>query len=48
MSRYRRVCDQAVDSLVFLLRLKLPFEVNSEKLYSASERKTIQDLAKTA
>jgi hypothetical protein len=48
MPRYRRVCDQAVDTLVFLLRLKAPFEVNPEKIYSGSERKKIQDLAKTA
>ncbi len=36
-SRYRRVCDQAVDSVIYLLELEPPFEINVTKIYSDSE-----------
>ena len=34
---YRRVCDQAVDTLVYLLKISLPFETGPEKIYSDEE-----------
>ena len=43
--RFRRVCDQAVDTLVALLKLKVPFETNVEKIYSDAE---INQVAKVA
>jgi hypothetical protein len=39
--RFRRVCDQAVDTLVALLKLKAPFETNLEKIYSDAEINTV-------
>lgn len=44
--RFRRVCDQAVDTLIALLKLKVPFEAGVDKNYSAPERKTVSDMAK--
>ena len=35
--RFRRVCDQAVDTLTFLLKLTPPFPVAAEKIYSKAE-----------
>jgi hypothetical protein len=35
--RYRRVCDQAVDTLVAVLKLAVSFEASEEKTYSDSE-----------
>jgi HEAT repeat protein len=34
MPRYRRVCDQAVDTLIALLRPKVTFETSVETIYS--------------
>lgn len=47
MSRYRRVCDQAVDTLVHLSQLQISFSIGPEKIYSEQERQQIQSLAKT-
>lgn len=44
--KFRRVCDQAVDTLVHILNLKPPFETNLEKIYSEEELKKIVELAK--
>lgn len=35
--KYRRVCDQAVDTIVFLLRLSVTFQVSKEKIYDDRE-----------
>jgi HEAT repeat protein len=35
--RFRRVCDQAVDTLTFLLKLNPPFHVAPERIYSKEE-----------
>lgn len=43
--QYRRVCDQAVDTLVYLLKLTPPFETNIEKIYSDAELMEIGKLA---
>jgi len=45
--QFRRVCDQAVDTLVHLLELtpKVKFETNVEKIYSPEELAAIADLA---
>jgi HEAT repeat protein len=45
MPRYRRVCDQAVDTLVALLQLKVPFEVGSETVYADDALTTVSRLA---
>jgi hypothetical protein len=45
--RYRRVCDQAVDTLIHLSRLQISFPIGPEKIYSEQERQQIQSLAKT-
>ena len=37
MPRYRRVCDQAVDTLVSLLQAKTSFPVGADKVYSDEE-----------
>ncbi len=42
--KFRRVCDQAVDTLVHLLKLKVPFETDLEKIYSDTEINTIAKL----
>jgi HEAT repeat protein len=34
---YRRVCDQAVDTIVFLLKLPVSFEVSSDIIYTDRE-----------
>jgi len=31
--RFRRVCDQALDTVVYLQKLAVPFEVNAEQIY---------------
>ncbi len=43
--RYRRVCDQAVDTLVYLLKLKPSFETGAGKIYSHGELTEIGKLA---
>lgn len=43
--RYRRVCDQAVDTLVYLLKLKPSFETAVEKIYSHGELAEIEKLS---
>lgn len=43
--RYRRVCDQAVDTVVHLMKLKPPFEVNLERIYSEDEIQKTQKLS---
>jgi hypothetical protein len=35
--RFRRVCDQAVDTLVYLMKLSLPFETSVETIYTDDE-----------
>jgi len=35
--RYRRVCDQALDTLVFLLKLQVRFVVNAEQIYGDAQ-----------
>ncbi len=42
--RYRRVCDQAVDTLVHLLKLSPPFETKLAKIYSDIELMQINQL----
>lgn len=42
--QYRRVCDQAVDTLVFLLRLPVNFRVSPEIIYSEGEIRQVMDL----
>lgn len=42
----RRVADQAVDSLVCLLKLKPPFETSPTKIYTDREIATIKNLVK--
>ena len=44
--RYRRVCDQAMDTLVYLLKLKPSFEMGAEKIYSHEELTEIGKLSK--
>jgi HEAT repeat protein len=44
--RFRRVCDQAVDTLVFLLNLHPAFPVAPERIYSDEELAQIRGLAK--
>lgn len=39
--KFRRVCDQAVDTLVTLLKLKVPFDTNIEKIYTDAEINTV-------
>ena len=39
--RFRRVCDNALDTLVALLKLKPPFETNVEKIYTDAELATV-------
>ena len=43
-SKYRRVCDQAVDSIISLLELDTPFETSITKIYSDSELLKIKQL----
>ncbi|MGH9431414.1 MAG: HEAT repeat domain-containing protein [Terriglobia bacterium] len=42
--RFRRVCDQAVDTLVFLLQLHPPFRVAAEQIYTDEELRQVRDL----
>jgi hypothetical protein len=35
--RFRRVCDQAVDTIVYLMKLSLPFQTSVETIYSDAE-----------
>lgn len=42
--RYRRVCDQAVDTLVFLRQLKVSFPVNLEQIYSEDQIRQVEQL----
>jgi len=44
--QYRRVCDQAVDTLVSLLKLAPSFKTSVEKIYSDKELEAIRSLAK--
>lgn len=43
---YRRVCDQAVDTLAALLKLKLPFVVSAESIYSDSQLSQVSEMAR--
>ena len=43
--KYRRVCDQAVDTLVLLLQLEPPFEASAQKIYSDDELSQVGELA---
>ena len=45
MPRYRRVCDQAVDVLVHLLKLQDLSPVDSEKVYSLQELQMVERMA---
>lgn len=45
-SRYRRVCDQAVDTFVAVLKLVVDFPVDPERNYSAQELNRIKGLVK--
>jgi hypothetical protein len=42
--RYRRVCDQAVDTLVYLRQLKVSFPVNLEQIYSDDQISQVERL----
>jgi hypothetical protein len=44
--RYRRVCDQAVDTLVAVLKVAVSFEVSEEKIYSHSELTEMKHLVR--
>ncbi|HDP24294.1 MAG TPA: HEAT repeat domain-containing protein [Deltaproteobacteria bacterium] len=44
--RYRRVCDQAVDTLAALLKLKLPFAASAESIYSDSQLAQVREMVK--
>ncbi len=44
-NRFRRVCDQAVDTLVYLLKLKPPFETSVEKIYADQELAAIGQMS---
>ena len=44
--RYRRVCDQAVDTLVSLLKLIPPFQTSAESIYSDVQLSQIREIAK--
>ncbi|MGH9405570.1 MAG: HEAT repeat domain-containing protein [Terriglobia bacterium] len=46
--QYRRVCDQAVDTIVFLLRLGPSFPVKPERIYTEPELEEIRDLVRRA
>lgn len=43
---YRRVCDQAVDTLVFLLNSKVSFKVSSDIIYRDSEIDEVESLGR--
>jgi len=44
--RYRRVCDQAADTLVYLLKLKLPFPTDGERIYTEEQLLHVRDLTR--
>lgn len=46
MPKFRRVCDQAVDTTVALYRLKLPFMTSLERIYSDEEISLVQKAIK--
>lgn len=41
---FRRVCDQAVDTLVFLLQLRPAFPVAAERIYTDEELRQVREL----
>jgi len=45
-SKYRRVCDQAVDTLVYLLKLTLPFPTGEETIYTGEQLLHVRDLTR--
>jgi len=45
-SRYRRVCDQAVDTLAYLLKLRLPFPAGEETIYTEEQLLHVRDLTR--
>jgi len=44
--RYRRVCDEAVDTLAFLLKLKLPFPIGEDMIYSDEQLHHVRDVTR--
>lgn len=44
--KYRRVCDEAVDTLVYLLKLKLPFPTGEETIYTDEQLHHVRDLTR--
>jgi len=44
--RFRRVCDQAVDTLVYLMKLSPPFPTTAETIYSDSELLQVSQMIK--
>lgn len=44
--RYRRVCDEAVDTLVYLLKLKLPFPTGEETIYTDEQLHHVRDVTR--
>ncbi|MCR4308570.1 MAG: hypothetical protein NUW14_00885 [Deltaproteobacteria bacterium] len=44
--KYRRVCDQAVDTLIYLLKLKLPFPTGEETIYGEEQLLRVRDLTR--
>ena len=44
--RYRRVCDEAVDTLVYLLKLRLPFPADEETIYTGEQLLQVQDMTR--
>jgi HEAT repeat protein len=43
--RFRRVCDQAVDTLVLMLKLRPPFPISAERIYTDEELRQVRELA---
>lgn len=43
--RFRRVCDQAVDTLVLLLNLRPPFPIAAEHIYTDEQLEQIRELS---
>ena len=44
--KHRRVCDQAVDTLVYLLKLKLPFPTSEETIYTEEQLLHVRDVTR--
>ncbi|MEO6002389.1 MAG: HEAT repeat domain-containing protein [Opitutus sp.] len=44
--RYRRVCDQVLDTLVYLLSLKVPFAVDVEQIYTDEQLSQVERLTR--